>query len=141
MSIDLSLPTFALDCQNWLIASEAVTSGADGTLSEDIDGVPVLAVLSTALIGSSDIESASAVFSLGLMDSDVELELLADATAADAPEVYIHETAWAEGHARFVIPAADGYLAVIAEFCSDRDPSPELVDRFSTLVSSFRWNV
>ncbi len=141
MSIDLSLPTFALDCQNWLITSELSTSGADGVPSEDMDGIPVVAVLSTALIGTSDLESASAVFSLGLMDADVDLEPLVDATAADAPEVYIHETAWAEGHARFVIPAADAYLAVIAEFCSDRNPSPELVDRFYALVSSFRWNV
>lgn len=141
MSIDLSLPTFALDCQNWLITSELTSNDADGAVAEDIDGVPVLAVLSTAVIGSSDLEAASAVFSLGLMDADVELELLADTTAADAPEVYIHETAWAEGHARFVIPAADGYLAIIAEFCSDLDPSPELVDRFCALVSSFRWNV
>lgn len=135
MSIDLSLPTFALDCQNWLITSEA-----DGGVLEDVDGGPVLAVLSTALIGNRDLESASAVFSLGLMD-DTELDLLADSTGSGVPEVFIHETAWSEGHARFVIPTTDGYLAVLAEFSSEPNPSPELVERFHHLVSSFRWTV
>lgn len=135
MSIDLSLPTFALDCQNWLIRSEA-----DSALSEEVDGLPVLAVLSTALIGHGDLESASAIFSLGLMD-DTELDLITRSAGCDVPEVYVHETAWNDGHARFVIPTSDSELAVIAEFSSERDPSPELVERFRDLMSSFRWTV
>lgn len=135
MSIDLCLPTFALDCQNWLIRS-----AADGALSEEVDGVPVLAVLSTALIGDSDLESASAIFSLSLMD-DTELDVLAHSTVSDGPQVYVHEMAWNDGHARFVIPTSDNELAVIAEFSSAPAPSPHLVERFHDLVTSFRWTV
>jgi hypothetical protein len=135
MSIDLSLPTFALDCQDWLVTSEV-----DSMLPEDVDEMPVLVVLSTALIGTTELESANAVFSLGLMD-DTELDMMAQSSGHGVPSVYIHETDWADGHARMVIPTSDGYLAVIAEFSSAPDPSPKLVDRFHSLVSSFRWTV
>lgn len=135
MRIDLSLPTFALDCQDWLVTTEA-----DGILPEDIDGIPVLAILSTALVEDGDLCSASAVFSLGLMD-DEDLDLIADGADLTVPEVYVHETDWAHGHARFVVPAPDRSLAVIAEFSSAAAPSPDLVQRFHQLVSSFRWTI
>ena len=135
MSIDLSLPTFALDCQDWLVTTEA-----DGLLPDDIDGVPVLAVLSTALVEDGDLQSASAVFSLGLMD-DADLDQVAEAVGELVPAVYVHETDWPHGHARFVVPAPDRSLAVIAEFCSAPNPADDLIHRFHDLVSSFRWTI
>jgi hypothetical protein len=154
MSIDLSLPTFALDCRDWLVATEA-----DGILPDDIDGVAVLAVLSTAVVDQGDLQSASAVFSLGLLDDEPDefsqivgldhtLPAETDPAAtdltntdrlADEPDVYVHDADWAAGHARFVVPSPDGSLAVIAEFSSAPMPSPDLVERFHRLVDSFRW--
>ena len=156
MSIDLSLPTFALDCREWLVATEA-----DGILPDDIGGVAVLAVLSTGIVAEGDLQSASAVFSLGLLDDevdefdrivgaevvdgftdtvdDLDITQKHDAATDQGPEVYVHDVDWAAGHARFVVPSPDGSLAVIAEFSSATMPSPELVDRFHRLVESFRW--
>lgn len=135
MSIDVSLPTFALDCKDWLVTTEA-----DGLLPDDIDGVPVLAVLSTAFAEDGSLHSASAVFSLGLMD-DADLHQIADGIGNDVPAVYIHETDWINGHARFVVPSPDRELAVIAEFSSAANPAQDLVHRFHNLVSSFRWTI
>ncbi len=144
MSIDLSLPTFALDCRDWLVATEG-----DGILPDDIGGVAVLAVLSTALVDAGELQSASAVFSLGLLDDEpdefaqiVGIEDAARSDASelqDAPEVFVHDADWAAGHARFVVPSPDRSLAVIAEFSSSPLPSHDLVERFHRLVDSFRW--
>ena len=144
MSIDLSLPTFALDCRDWLVATEA-----DGILPDDIGGVAVLAVLSTALVDAGELQSASAVFSLGLLDAaPAEFPQLVglatvppgdEAGTPDAPEVFVHDADWAAGHARFVVPSPDRSLAVIAEFSSSPMPSHDLVERFHRLVDSFRW--
>ena len=42
----LELPAFELDCRDWLIATPQ-----DGSVPEEIGGTPVVAVLSTAVIG------------------------------------------------------------------------------------------
>jgi len=131
VSIDLSLPAFALDCRQWLVANEA-----DGVLPEDIGDVPVLAVLSTAVVAENVLHSASAVLSLGLMDDDFGR---CDPAAAGVPYVHVLHADWAAGHARFALPAPDGELVVIAEFSSGPDPLPDLVERFRDLVASFRW--
>ena len=42
---DLVLPSFEMDCRDWLVATP------DGTgIPEEVDGAPLLAVLSTAVI-------------------------------------------------------------------------------------------
>lgn len=137
MTIDLSLPAFALDCRDWLVAD-----GGDEVLPEDIGGVPVLAVLSTALVVDDTLHSASAVLSLGLMEDDFDVFTLEPGIAdsrSGVPDIHVLDTDWAAGHARFVLPAPDGELAVIAEFSSAPAPVPDLVERFRDLVSSFRW--
>lgn len=147
MSIDLSLPAFALDCRNWLVVDES-----DGLLPDDIDGVPLLAVLSTAVVDDDRLHSATAVLSLSLMDSDFDdpdfddsdLDLYGPGGSMQPggfgiPDIHVLSTDWTDGHARFVLPAPGGGLAVVAEFSSGPDPLPDLVDRFRDLVSSFRW--
>ena len=130
MSVDLNLPTFGLDCREWLVATEA-----DGLLVEPTDGAPVVAVLSTAVVEDGDLASAQAVFSLALMDEDAGS---VEGNASGAA-ICVLEADWHAGYARFAVPAPDGALAIVAEFSSAPDPRRELVDRFYDLVTSFRW--
>lgn len=65
MSVDLNLPTFGLDCRDWLVATEA-----DGLLIDDSEEVPVVAILSTAVIRGAELTSARAVLSLALIGND-----------------------------------------------------------------------
>ena len=44
----------------------------------------------------------------------------------------------AAGSARYVVPAPDGRLALLAEFTAGSD-CDELLQRFQQLMASFRW--
>ena len=44
---ELTLPAFELDCRDWLVAEPG-----EAGLPEEVGGAPVLAVLSTAVIGA-----------------------------------------------------------------------------------------
>lgn len=125
----LELPAFELDCRDWLIATPE-----DGSVPEEIGGAPVVAVLSTAVIGSRDLTPASAVLSIGLLDEPVESVPI----AAGSPVAELIDVDVAVGSARYVVPAPDGQLALLAEFSAGSD-CPELMQRFNQLMSSFRW--
>ncbi|HEX2903795.1 MAG TPA: hypothetical protein VHO01_10115 [Jatrophihabitans sp.] len=125
----LQLPAFELDCRDWLISTPE-----DGSVPEEIGGAPVVAVLSTAVIGADDIVPASAVLSIGLLDEPVDCVQL----AADSPVAELIDLDAEEGQARYVVPAPDGQLALLAEFSSGPG-CPDLLDRFAALMSSFRW--
>jgi hypothetical protein len=138
MSVDLNLPTFGLDCREWLVATEA-----EGLLIEEADGAPVVAVLSTAVIEGDELSSAQAVFSLALVDEETLGAARTDADG-DHPDVRGHDICvldadWPSGYARFAVPVPGGELAIVAEFSSAPDPGTELVNRFYDLVTSFRW--
>ncbi len=125
----LELPAFELDCRDWLISTPE-----DGSVPEEIGGAPIVAVLSTAVIGDRDITPASAVLSIGLLDEPVDCVQL----DADSPVAELIDFDAAEGSARYVVPAPDGQLALLAEFsagCSCVD----LMARFDALMASFRW--
>jgi hypothetical protein len=125
----LELPAFELDCRDWLIATPE-----DGSVPEEIGGAPVVAVLSTAVIGEDDILPASAILSIGLLDEPVDCAQL----DADSPVAELIDFDEAIGAARYVVPAPDGKLALLAEFsagCECRD----LLTRFDQLMASFRW--
>ncbi len=125
----LELPAFELDCRDWLIATPD-----DGSVPEEVAGAPVVAVLSTAVIGASDLMPASAVLSIGLLDEPVDsVKLDADSPVAELIDVDV-----AAGSARYVVPAPDGQLALLAEFTGGRDCA-ELLRRFEQLMASFRW--
>jgi hypothetical protein len=125
----LELPAFELDCRDWLIATPA-----DGSVPEEIAGAPVVAVLSTAVIGADDILAASAVLSVGLLDEPVDSVRL----DADSPVAELIDFDTSQGLARYVVPAPQGPLALLAEFSAGGNCG-DLMDRFSRLMASFRW--
>jgi hypothetical protein len=130
----LELPAFELDCRDWLIATPE-----DGSVPEELGGAPVVAVLSTAVIGAEDILPASAVLSIGLLDEPVDCARL----GAESPAAELIDFDAAEGSVRYVVPAPDGKLALLAEFSaagfSSAGASRDLLTRFDQLMASFRW--
>jgi len=125
----LELPAFELDCRDWLVSTPE-----DGSVPDEIAGTPVVAVLSTAVIGAEDIIPASAVLSIGLLDEPVDCARL----DADSPVAELLDADLAAGCARYIVPAPDGKLALLAEFSSDC-PCHDLMGRFDALMQSFRW--
>ncbi|MFL6163409.1 MAG: hypothetical protein ACJ74U_14420 [Jatrophihabitantaceae bacterium] len=125
----LELPAFELDCRDWLIATPG-----DGSVPEEIGGTPVVAVLSTAVIGEDDIVPASAILSVGLLDEPVDCAQL-DANSPVAELIDFDESI---GAARYVVPAPDGKLALLAEFSAGCE-CQDLLARFDQLMASFRW--
>ena len=156
MTVDLNLPTFGLDCREWLVATEA-----EGVLVEESETAPIVAVLSTAGVVGRELVSAQDVFSLALLDDDGSHDgasasdaHVSDAHVADADvtgvdddggqwagqDICVLEAQWSSGYARFAVPAPGGGLAVVAEFTSAPEPAQELIDRFYDLVTSFHWS-
>jgi hypothetical protein len=125
----LELPAFELDCRDWLVATPD-----DGSVPEEVGGAPVVAVLSTAVINMRDLTPASAVLSIGLLDEPVESVRL----DANSPVAELIDMDVAAGSARYVVPAPDGQLALLAEFTGGSD-CVELLERFEQLMASFRW--
>jgi hypothetical protein len=126
----MELPAFELDCRDWLVATPQ-----DGTVPEEIGGAPVVAVLSTVCIGTDDLEPASAVLSIGLLDEPVS----AIPIAIGSPVAELIDVDHASGSARYVVPAPEGQLALLAEFSAGRACGAELMQRFERLMTSFRW--
>lgn len=127
---DLVLPSFEMDCRDWLVS----TPDAMG-IPEEVDGAPVLAVLSTAVIDADGLRPASGVLTVGLMDDDVQ----AVRTFSDeCPAAEILEDGEAD-LLRFVLPAPSGPLALLAEFTLPEGRDADVVDRVESLMRSFRW--
>lgn len=128
---DLVLPSFEMDCRDWLVATP------DGTgIPEEVDGAPLLAVLSTAVIDADGLRPASGVLTVGLMDDEIHaIRTLDD----DCPAAEIIGDGSEADLLRFVLPAPSGPLALLAEFSLPDGPDPEVVDRVESLMRSFRW--
>ncbi|MDQ1732515.1 MAG: hypothetical protein QOK10_2674 [Pseudonocardiales bacterium] len=126
----MELPAFELDCRDWLIATPD-----DGSVPEEIGGAPVIAVLSTAVIGAADLEPASAILSVGLLDGPVDAVQL----GAGSPVAELIEADHGEGTVRYIVPAPDSQLALLAEFSAGGSCPDELMHRFERLMTSFRW--
>lgn len=128
----LELPAFELDCREWLVATPD-----DGSVPEEVAGAPVVAVLSTAVVRSTRLAPASAVLSIGLLDEPAEDERVTSVRLdADSPVAELIDVA--AGSARYLVPAPDGRLALLAEFTAGSDCA-ELLHRFQQLMASFRW--
>ena len=127
---DLVLPAFEMNCRDWLV----LTPESAG-LPDEVGGAPLLAVLSTAVIGADDIKPASGVLTVGLMDSDVPLRLVAEGAVAgelvdgEAPPDCV----------RYVLPTPEGDLALLAEFAMTDGADEEVEQRIEALMASFRW--
>jgi hypothetical protein len=123
---ELTLPAFELDCRDWLVA-EAAGVG----MPEEVAGAPVLAVLSTAVIERDELYSVEAVLTLGLLDDD-------GVEPADGISQLVDIDA--DGRLmRYLVPAPDGRLGLLAEFTVDVSAGPPLRARVEALMASFRW--
>lgn len=128
---DLVLPSFEMDCRDWLVATPDTTG-----IPEEVDGAPLLAVLSTAVIDAAGLRPASGVLTVGLMDDDVQAIRTLD---EDSPAAEIVDEFSDTDVLRFVLPAPSGPLALLAEFTLPDGPDREVVDRVESLMRSFRW--
>jgi hypothetical protein len=121
-----------MDCRDWVV----ITPSQAG-LPEEVAGAPLLAVLSTALIGPDDLRSVSGVLTVGLLDADVP------AMPVPGGEVALElvEDDWTgpTGTRRYLLPAPEGQLALVAEFSTPDGSDPEVTERIEALMASFRW--
>jgi hypothetical protein len=86
------------------------------------------------MIGSDCLTAASAVLSIGLLDEPVDSVKLDE----DSPVAELIDVDVSAGSARYVVPAPDGQLALLAEFTGGPQ-CEELLVRFEQLMASFRW--
>ena len=128
---DLTLPSFEMDCRDWIV----VTPDEAG-LPDEVAGTPLLAMLSTVVLGDDSFRPASGVLTIGLVDEqtpDVRPlsggEVAAELVDPDADEFGM----------RFVLPTPSGRLALLAEFALPEGRDPEVVERVEDLMRSFRW--
>jgi hypothetical protein len=128
MQGDVVLPAFELDCRDWLVATDA-------EVPEELDGSPLLAVLSTAVFDPECFSSVSAVLTVGLLD-DGDLPALRRRTGPTATQIMDYD---ADDGIRYVAATPDGPLAVVADFRISGVLDGELRDRIETLMTSFRW--
>ncbi len=128
---DLTLPSFAMDCRLWLVIMPE-----DAGMLDEVDGAPILAVLSTAVIGHDSFRPASGVLTVGLLDEDVAVS--ARALGGETPAAELIDADESDC-LRFVLPVPGGGLALLAEFNLPDGPDPEVIDRVNSLMRSFRW--
>lgn len=129
---DLVLPAFEMDCREWIVVSPD-----EAGLSDEVAGAPILAVLSTVIIGESELVEATGVLTVGLLDGEQVSEL---GGRQVAPGSVAHELVADEvlpESIRYVMPAPGRRLAVLAEFAPT--PDVELQERIEQLMVSFRW--
>ena len=128
---DVVLPAFEMDCRDWLVIGPT-----EAGLPEDVDGAPLLAVLSTVLI-EDDLREATGALTVGVIAEDEDLVIRAVAPGAAAYELV--DTLAAPNTRRYVMPAPGGErLALLAEFVVGPDRA-ELDRRVEQLMVSFRW--
>ena len=133
MSTEVDLPAFALDCREWLVATDA-----DGVLDDEICDGPVLAILSTVVIADDCFHSATAAISLAVLDDEDRRRFTSQPPGFNADPL-LSDADWETGHARYFAPAPGGDFALMAEFSSEPNPPLELTARFHELLASFTW--
>ncbi|PZS31122.1 MAG: hypothetical protein DLM58_12330 [Pseudonocardiales bacterium] len=130
---DLVLPAFEMDCRDWLVLTPAQAG-----LPDEIAGSPLLAVLSTLVIGHDSLREASGVLTIGLLDDELPSTrpvargcVAAELVDADAPADSL----------QYVLATPDGQLALLAEFTMPDGIDGEVVRRIEMLMKSFRWAI
>jgi hypothetical protein len=128
---ELVLPVFAMDCRDWL-----VTTPDESGLPDEVAGAPLLAVLSTVVVSDGEFRPASGVLTVGLLDTD-------RVTPHPLPSGRVAQRIVDPGEdaqfRRYLLPAPDGRLAMLAEFTMPDAADGELVCRIEALMDSFRW--
>lgn len=128
---DLTLPSFQMDCRDWVVVTPD-----DSGIPDEVDGTPLLAMLSTVVIGEDSFTPASGVLTVGLVDDETPSAVPVDGGEV-AAELIDPEAD--EFGMRFVMPAPNGRLALLAEFAMPEGRDPEVVERVEDLMRSFRW--
>lgn len=128
---DLVLPSFEMDCRDWLVVSPN-----EAGLPDDVAGAPLLAVLSTAVI-DDDIVEATGALTVGIIDDAEPLEVRELAPGTVARELLDDDPT--PGTKRYVMQAPGQQLALLAEFVMQYDSDLELERRVEALMTSFRW--
>ena len=127
---DLVLPDLEMNCQDWVV----VTPEESG-LPDELYGAPLLAVLSTVVIGADTFTPASGVVTLALADD----EAVVRPPEPDCVAALLVDGESADSEMRYVVPTPDGKLALLVEFELPDGPEAEIVDRVESLMRSFRW--
>lgn len=129
--MNVVLPSFEMDCRDWVV----VTPDEAG-LPEEVAGTPLLAMLSTVVLGPDSFTPASGVLTVALVDEDTPAvrrvpggAVAAELLDPDADEFGV----------RYVLPAPNGRLALLAEFAMPEGRDPEIVGRVEDLMRSFKW--
>ncbi len=130
--MDLVLPSFEMDCRDWIVVHPDYVG-----LPDEVAGTPLLAVLSTVVIGEdASFTPTSGLLTVGLVDDDTP-----DARPVPGTDVAA-ELVDPDGDGfgmRFVLPTPNGRLALLAEFAMPEGRTPEVVERVEDLMRSFRW--
>lgn len=128
---DLVLPSFEMDCRDWLV----VTPDEAG-LPDEVAGTPLVAMLSTVVFDQDRFAPASGVLTVGLVDDETP-----DSRPVPGGDVAAElvDPDQDEYGMRFVLPAPNSRLAILAEFAMPEGRDPEVVERVEELMRSFRW--
>ena len=128
---DLVLPSFEMDCRDWIV----LTPDGEG-IPDEVAGTPLLAMLSTVVIGQERFTPASGVLTVAMVDPEAPRARPVPGGRVAAELV---EPEGNEYGMRFVLPAPNGRLALLAEFALPEGRDPEVVARVEDLMRSFRW--
>ncbi|PZS14593.1 MAG: hypothetical protein DLM57_14290 [Pseudonocardiales bacterium] len=130
---DLVLPAFEMDCRDWLVLTPAQAG-----LPDEVAGAPLLAVLSTLVIGDDSLLEASGVLTIGLLEDELPRTrpMAGDCVAAELLDVDD-----APDSLQYVLATPDGQLALLAEFTTPDGADGEVGRRIELLMKSFRWAV
>ncbi|TAM92254.1 MAG: hypothetical protein EPN43_02840 [Jatrophihabitans sp.] len=129
---ELVLPAFHLDCRDWVVVAPEEVG-----LSDEVDGPPVLAVLSTVVLDDGSFRPARGVLTVGVLDSEVPCRSLGACVARRIVDEAAGDCA--EESRRYLMPAPEGELAVVADFALADDADGAIIDRVESLMRSFRW--
>jgi hypothetical protein len=133
---DLVLPAFEMDCRDWMVVSPR-----DAGLPEEVADAPLLAVLSTVVI-DNDVHEATGALTVGILEDDDDLDVRPVDPASPAQELLDIDPE--PGTRRFVMPAPNHQLALLAEFVVQDETGAtdiELDERVEKLMASFRWQL
>jgi hypothetical protein len=128
---DLVLPAFEMDCRDWLVLTPAQAG-----LPDEVAGSPLLAVLSTLVIGADSLREASGVLTIGLLDDELPSTR---PVARDCVAAELVDTDSPADSLQYVLATPDGELALLAEFTMPDGIDGEIVRRVEMLMKSFRW--
>jgi hypothetical protein len=129
---EIVLPAFQMDCRDWLVVTPT-----EAGLPDEVAGTPLLAMLSTVVLGPDTFLPASGLLSVGMVEEE-DLEC-AQTVGGGSVAIELTDAEADDFGVRFLIPAPNRKLALLAEFSVPDGRVPELVDRIRALMRSFRW--